>query len=160
MATEIERKFLVRNTAVLTGLTGQRLSQGYLSHSAEATVRVRVAGDQGFLTIKGRTLGVSRSEFEYPVPLQDAEAMLNLCSGGRIDKIRYRLRHHDHLWEIDVFLGDNEGLVVAEIELASESEPFALPDWLGREVSHDRRYFNSQLSHHPFCRWSDGEKLS
>ena len=153
MATEIERKFLLRDTDFLKGLSGERICQGYLSDAVDATVRVRLIGNQGFLTIKGRSQGISRSEFEYPVPGADARQLLALCSAGRIDKIRYRVTHGNHLWEVDVFSGANQGLVIAEIELACEEEPFARPDWLGEEVSHDPRYFNSQLSRHPFSAW-------
>ena len=156
MATEIERKFLLRDTAFLDSLSGQRICQGYLSHSPEATVRVRIAGLQGFLTIKGSNTGISRAEFEYPIPLADAEALLNLCQSGRIEKTRYCLPYGNHIWEIDVFGAANQGLIVAEIELSSEQEDFERPDWLGEEVSHDPRYFNSQLSRLPFTSWPPG----
>ena len=157
MATEIERKFLLCDTAFLQSLSGQRICQGYLSHSPEATVRVRISGEQGFLTIKGDSTGISRVEFEYPIPLADAEALLALCRNGRIEKIRYRLPIGNHTWEIDVFGADNQGLIVAEIELSSEQEDFERPDWLGEEVSHDPRYFNSQLSRYPFSSWPSPE---
>ena len=153
MATEIERKFLLRDTGFLQGLPGERICQGYLSDAVDATVRVRLVGNQGFLTIKGRSHGISRSEFEYPIPATDAEQLLAMCGASRIDKTRYRIPHGGHLWEVDVFSGANEGLVVAEIELASEAGVFARPDWLGEEVSHDSRYFNSQLSRQPFSGW-------
>ncbi|MEE4250618.1 MAG: CYTH domain-containing protein [Alcanivoracaceae bacterium] len=153
MATEIERKFLLRETAFLENLEGQRICQGYLSHSPEATVRIRLVGDQAFLTIKGRSTGIRRAEFEYPIPADDALAMLALCGQGRIDKTRYRIKVGNHIWEVDVFAGDNQGLIVAEIELASERETFVSPDWLGEEVSHDPRYFNSQLSQKPYNSW-------
>ena len=156
MAIEIERKFLLRDTSFLENLPGERICQGYLSDTAGATVRVRLIGEQGFLTVKGRSQGISRSEFEYPIPATDAEQLLAMCSAGRIDKIRYRVPHGGHLWEVDVFSGANQGLVVAEIELASEDQPFSRPDWLGREVSHDPRYFNSQLSREPFSSWPSG----
>ena len=157
MATEIERKFLLRDTGFLQSLSGERICQGYLSDAVDATVRVRLVGDQGFLTIKGRSQGISRSEFEYPIPAADAAQLLAMCSAGRIDKTRYRVPHGDHLWEVDVFAGANQGLVIAEVELASEDEPFSRPDWLGKEVSDDPRYFNSQLSRHPFCDWPADE---
>lgn len=153
MATEIERKFLLRDTAFLNSLSGQRICQGYLSHSPDASVRVRIAGKQGFLTIKGRSTGISRAEFEYSVPLADAEALLALCKHGKIEKTRYRLPIDNHVWEIDVFEGDNQGLVVAEIELTSERDQFERPAWLGEEVSDDPRYFNSQLSIRPVSMW-------
>ena len=154
MATEIERKFLLRDTGFLQSLSGERICQGYLSDAVDATVRVRLIGEQGFLTIKGRSQGISRSEFEYPIPAADAEQLLAMCNTGRIEKIRYRISHAGNLWEVDVFSGANQGLVVAEIELASEEEQFSRPDWLGEEVSHDPRYFNSQLSRQPFSSWS------
>ena len=154
MATEIERKFLLRDSGFLHKLSGERICQGYLSDAVDATVRVRLIGNQGFLTIKGRNQGISRSEFEYPIPAADAEQLLAMCSAGRIDKTRYRVPHAGHLWEVDVFSGANQGLVLAEIELASEHETFARPEWLGEEVSHDPRYFNSQLSRQPFSSWS------
>jgi CYTH domain-containing protein len=157
MATEIERKFLLRDTGFLQSLSGERICQGYLSDAVDATVRVRLVGNQGFLTIKGRNQGISRSEFEYPIPAADAEQLLAMCVAGRIDKIRYRIPHGGHLWEVDVFSGANQGLAVAEIELASEEEQFSRPDWLGEEVSQDPRYFNSQLSRRPFSSWSSGQ---
>ncbi len=153
MGVEIERKFLVTRLDMLNGVSGSALCQGYLNQSPDSTVRVRIADDQGWLTIKGRTVGASRREFEYAIPVQDARQLLDLCSTGRIDKTRYRLPVGEHVWEIDVFHGDNEGLVVAEVELDSEQEIFERPDWLGEEVTQDARYFNSALSSHPFCRW-------
>ena len=153
MAIEIERKFLVTSMEMLTGISGEELSQGYLSHSADSTVRVRVAGEQGWLTIKGRTEGASRAEFEYPVPVEDARDLLGLCQSGRIEKTRYRIPQPPHVWEIDVFHGDNQGLVVAEIELRSEQDRFDQPEWLGEEVTDDPRYFNSALSKHPWSHW-------
>ena len=154
MAVEIERKFLVTSLDMLEGIAGTELSQGYLSHSPDSTVRVRVAGDQGWLTIKGRTQGTRRLEFEYEVPPDDARALLALCQSGRIEKTRYRVPANSHIWEVDVFHGDNDGLVVAEIELADEREDFARPPWLGQEVTDDPRYFNSALSEMPYCQWS------
>ena len=153
MAIEIERKFLVPSMDMLKGLKGDELSQGYLSHSPESTVRVRIAGEQGWLTIKGRTEGASRAEFEYPIPLEDARDLLAMCQSGRIEKTRYRIPQPPHIWEVDVFHGDNEGLVVAEIELASEQDHFQQPSWLGEEVTSDPRYFNSALSKHPWSCW-------
>lgn len=150
MGTEIERKFLVRDPSVVEGLQGTRIAQGYLAHAPEATVRVRIRDDQAFLTVKGLTHGVRRSEFEYPVPVEDAREMLELCPAGRIEKTRYELPIGAHVWEIDVFHGDNDGLVLAEVELQDESEKPELPPWLGREVSGDARYFNSNLSQTPW----------
>ena len=152
MPTEIERKFRVTGTAWRTA-SGQRICQGYLNRDQHRTVRVRVAGAQAFLTIKGVTTGATRAEFEYAIPLADAEALLALCDGPLIDKVRHRVEHGGLLWEIDEFLGDNAGLVVAEVELASEDQPVALPPWVTEEVTTDSRYFNSSLATHPFNRW-------
>lgn len=154
MGIEIERKFLVQHTDFLQGLKGTAIAQGYLSTSPEAVVRVRVKGEYGFLTVKGKTTGASRAEFEYQVPLADAQAMLALCQNGRISKTRYRIPAGIHVWEVDVFHDDNTGLVVAEIELNDEQETFEKPHWLGQEVTDDIRYFNSQLSDNPYSRWS------
>ena len=154
MATEIERKFLVVGNAWHT-TSGTRICQGYLNRDKDRTVRVRIAGAQAYLTIKGATTGNTRAEFEYEIPLQDAEQLLSLCDGPTVEKIRHHINHGDHLWEVDEFLGQNAGLVVAEIELTSEGEAFANPPWLGREVSDDRRYFNSQLAVNPFCNWRE-----
>lgn len=153
MATEIERKFLVRHTDMLADADGEYLSQGYLSHTPEAVVRVRIRGDQGFLTVKGITTGASRLEFEYPVPREDASQMLELCPEGRIEKTRYEIPLGKHVWEVDQFHGDNDGLIVAEIELAAEDEAFDKPDWLGEEVTGDARYYNSSLSQKPYKEW-------
>lgn len=154
MALEIERKFLVRDIGITDTLPGERLTQGYLSHDKNATVRVRIAGGSAWLTIKGKTEGATRSEFEYPIPLDDAQAMLaELCGQGVIDKTRYRLPQGELCWEIDVFHGDNDGLVVAEIELPSEDTPFDKPDWVGVEVTGEVRYYNSALSSTPYKLW-------
>lgn len=154
MALEIERKFLVRNTGIIDTLAGERLTQGYLSHDKNATVRVRIAGDSAWLTIKGKTEGATRSEFEYAIPVDDARTMLDtLCGQGVIDKTRYRLPQGELCWEIDVFHGDNDGLVVAEIELPSEDTVFEHPVWLGEEVTGQVRYYNSALSAQPFKDW-------
>ena len=155
MAVEIERKFLVRNTDFLEGLTGTEFKQGYLNREG-ATVRVRIAGEQAFLTIKGKTEGISRMEFEYSIPKDEAETMLaTLCALPAIEKTRYLINHANKCWEVDVFHGANQGLIVAEIELNSENENVPLPNWIGAEVSHEARYFNSQLASHPFCQWND-----
>jgi adenylate cyclase len=150
---EIERKFLVLGTGWRTR-DPQRISQGYLSRDAERTVRVRIADPKAYLTVKGRTTGASRAEFEYEIPLADAEALLALCDGPRVEKLRHRVRHGAMTWEVDEFLGENRGLVVAEIELESEAQAFARPVWLGTEVTQDPRYFNSNLAAHPFTRWA------
>lgn len=152
MATEIERKFLVVGGAWRSA-NGTRICQGYLNRDKSRTVRVRIAGEQAYLTVKGATQGNTRAEFEYEIPLADAEQLLALCDGPTIQKVRHNVMHQCHLWEVDVFEGENAGLVVAEIELASEDEVFARPPWLGQEVSDDSRYFNSQLASHPYCNW-------
>ena len=154
MATEIERKFLV-NGAPWRNVTGVRFSQGYLNRDKERTVRVRIAGDKAFLTIKGVPQGATRVEFEYPIPPSDAEQLLKLSDGPLIQKNRYILTHDGHAWEVDEFLGDNAGLVVAEIELTSENQPFSRPPWLGPEVTQDLRYYNSSLASHPYLQWPD-----
>jgi adenylate cyclase len=154
MAQEIERRFLVKGNAWKEGVQGIRYRQGYLSSQAERTVRVREAGDKAYLTIKGLSAGASRSEYEYSIPLQDAREMLDtLCEQPLIDKVRYKIPHKGHIWEVDVFAAENSGLVVAEIELQSENETFELPDWVSDEVTYDARYFNSSLSKYPFRNW-------
>lgn len=152
MTVEIERKFRVVGDAWRTG-HGTRYRQGYLCRDPERTVRVRIADDQAFLAIKGRTVGASRPEFEYPIPLADAEQLLGLCDGPLIEKTRHRIRHHDMIWEVDEFTGDNAGLAIAEIELPSEGQAFASPPWLGQEVTHDPRYYNANVSVNPYRNW-------
>jgi adenylate cyclase len=152
VAIEIERKFLVLDMRWQTE-PGVPYRQGYLNRDKARTVRVRIAGEGAFLTIKGVSVGATRTEFEYPIPAADAQALLALCEGPLIEKTRYRVLHEGTLWEVDVFAGDNAGLVVAEVELTSEDQPFARPAWLGVEVTHDARYFNSNLASHPFAMW-------
>ena len=154
MATEIERKFLVVGDAWRTA-DGTRIWQGYLNRDKDRTVRVRVAGEHAFLTVKGATKGATRAEFEYEIALADAEQMMSLCDGPVIQKVRHRVAHAGFTWEIDEFLGDNAGLVVAEIELPSEEQPFAKPTWVGREVTDDARYYNSNLAAQPYAAWRD-----
>lgn len=150
---EIERKFLVRGTSWRQGASGRRLRQGYLTLDKERTVRVRVSGEQAWLTIKGVTRGISRVEFEYRIPAADARVLLEtLCLQPLIDKTRYVVPCGSHRWEIDVFHGANTGLVVAEVELVSEAEHFDRPPWLGDEVSGDPRYTNSSLVRDPWNR--------
>lgn len=153
MALEIERKFLVNSDSWRPLATPEEFVQGYLSSSPERTVRVRIRGDAAFLTIKGKTIGLTRSEFEYPIPLADARQMLTLCESPLIEKTRHRLTHAGRLWEIDEFKGENAGLIVAEVELESEHAHVQLPPWIGREVSGDPRYFNSNLIKRPFRTW-------
>ena len=152
MATEIERKFLVTGEGWRRS-DAQRLVQGYLNRDKARTVRVRIAGEAAFLTIKGLTRSATRAEFEYPVPLADAQAMLALCDGPLIDKWRHRVVFGGLTWEVDEFAGENAGLVVAELELQSEDQSFERPPWVGEEVTHDSRYFNACLASHPFARW-------
>ena len=152
MGIEIERKFLGTGQDWRSA-SGVRYTQGYLNRDKLRTVRVRVAGDQGWLTIKGISTGATRVEFEYPIPLAEAQALLPLCDGPLIDKTRHTLTHAGQVWEVDEFHGDNDGLVVAEIELTSEDQPFERPAWLGSEVTHDARYFNSALIAHPYRSW-------
>ncbi|MDB2627022.1 CYTH domain-containing protein [Schleiferiaceae bacterium] len=155
MAKEIERKFLVAHQAWRESVnTIHVYRQGYLSYDSERTVRVRATEVTGYLTIKGITEGLTRDEFEYEIPLADALALLQLCERPAIEKKRYIVPNGAHVWEVDVFEGVNEGLVVAEIELGSEDEAFEKPSWLGNEVSGDRKYSNSALSLHPFKDWS------
>ncbi|MBK1734487.1 adenylate cyclase [Halorhodospira abdelmalekii] len=155
MAQEIERKFLITSEAWQAHAdAGQRMRQGYLVGAERASIRVRTAADQAWLNIKSATLGVERQEYEYAIPLTDAEEILaTLCTPPLIEKTRYAVRWGAHTWEIDVFEGDNAGLVVAEIELASADEPFERPPWVGREVSDDPKYYNVCLVHHPYSQW-------
>ena len=152
MATEIERKFLVQGTQWRNG-TGTKIKQGYLNRDKARTVRVRVRADHAFLTVKGLTQGASRAEFEYEVPLADAEELLKLSDGPIIEKTRYVVVHEGSKWEVDEFEGDNSGLVVAEIELQSQDEQFSRPQWVGREVTDDNRYYNSSLASRPYRDW-------
>ena len=165
MAIEIERKFLIKPGAWTPRDAGTHIQQGYLSSQNGPSVRVRVfypeagssdpAGPSATLTVIGPTKGLSRSEFEYPLPLDDAHQMLDqLCQSSVIDKHRYRERHGRHTWEIDVFHGDNDGLTVAEVELESEDDVVELPEWVAEEVSSDARYYNSNLLRNPFKNWS------
>lgn len=154
MATEIERKFLVTGSA-WRQQNPPRLSQGYLNRDPDRTVRVRVAAKKAFLTIKGRTTGIARAEFEYAIPLADAQQLLTLCEGPIIEKARHVLVEQGTRWEIDEFFGDNAGLIVAEVELDDERQSFERPSWLGQEVTHDPRYFNSNLAAHPYRAWRD-----
>lgn len=155
MATEIERKFLVTGDFSDRELSPERILQGYICSEPGRTVRVRLYGDKGFLTIKGPSLdnGLSRYEFEQAIARADAEALFRLCEPGTIDKVRHRVQVGAHVWEVDVFHGDNEGLVLAEIELQQPDEPFERPPWVGREVTGDRRYYNSMLAKCPYGRW-------
>lgn len=152
MAIEIERKFLVTDDDWRDS-PAVYYSQGYLSRAKERTVRVRIAGDQAFLTVKGVSTGASRVEFEYAIPLEDGREMLALCEQPLIEKYRRKLPYAGYVWEVDEFLGDNLGLVIAEIELPSENAQFEKPSWIGEEVTSDPRYFNSALISHPWQKW-------
>jgi len=154
MGKEIERKFLVKGDSWRALAHGKRYRQGYLSTVKERTVRVRTAGDQGYFTVKGITEGASRAEYEYEIPLADANQMLdNLCLRPIIEKTRYRIPQADLAWEVDEFEGDNKGLIVAEIELKDEHQAFTMPDWISQEVTDDPRYFNANLVSKPFTTW-------
>ena len=154
MGIEIERKFLVEGDA-WKAVAGEGLAcrQGYLDSGKGTTVRVRIIGERAYLTIKGATSGITRSEFEYEIPVPDAESLLALCDGQEVEKTRHFVEYGGMTWELDVFSGRNEGLVMAEIELEAEGQSFELPPWVGVEVSADPRYRNGHLARHPF---SDG----
>ncbi|MDQ3368997.1 MAG: CYTH domain-containing protein [Myxococcota bacterium] len=157
MAQEIERKFVVDMAQWQADGEGERYEQGYLSSHAERVVRVRIEGPRAKLTIKGATRGVTRAEFEYDIPIDDAQTMLRtLCEQPVIEKHRHRVPYEGKTWEVDVFGGENVGLVIAELELAAEDEPFAVPPWAVREVSDDPRYYNSNLVKAPYRTWRDG----
>jgi CYTH domain-containing protein len=154
MGKEIERKFLVRGDVWRSLAKGTAYRQGYLNSAKERTVRIRTIGDSAFLTIKGLTVGATRSEYEYEIPLADCNAMLDaLAEKPIIDKKRYKVPLEGLTWEIDEFFGDNTGLIVAEVELESEGQTFRKPDWVGEEVTADPRYFNSNLIKHPYSKW-------
>ena len=154
MGIEIERKFLVDKSSWQPSTEGMDIRQGYIVSNPSQTVRVRTKGKKGFLTIKGATNGIERLEMEYEIPLSDANTLLDsLCQKPLIEKKRYVEPHCGHIWEIDVFYGDNEGLVVAEVELAIADEEVKLPIWIDREVSDDRRYYNACLIKHPYKEW-------
>jgi CYTH domain-containing protein len=152
MATEIEKKFLVKN-GIWRNEKGTKYRQGYLNSAKERIVRVRTLGDKGYLTVKGLTVGASRLEFEYEIPRRDADAMLELCEKPLIEKTRYKVTAEGFVWEIDEFYGENQGLIVAEVELESEDQAFTKPEWVGEEVTGDPRYFNSNLIRNPYTKW-------
>lgn len=162
MGIEIERKFLVTGDGWRVAAHAVvPMAQGYINDAAaldsgaqKASVRVRIQGDAAYLNLKSREPGHTRQEFDYPIPMDDARALLALCVGGLVDKRRHLVRHGNHLWEVDEFLGENAGLVVAEIELDHAEEAFERPEWLGEEVTDDVRYYNLALAAHPYGRWS------
>jgi CYTH domain-containing protein len=153
---EIERKFLVESTDFIKeSVTHNRIVQGYLNSNPERTIRIRIKGSKGYLTIKGKgnESGTTRFEWEKEITLSEAEALLQLCESGIIDKTRYEVSFGKHTFEVDVFSGENEGLIVAEVELTSENEVFESPNWLGQEVTGDKKYYNSYLSENPYSTW-------
>lgn len=153
---EIERKFLVLSDGFISAaFSKKRIVQGYLNSNPERTVRVRIKTDKAYLTIKGKgnETGTTRLEWEREIAVSDAEKLLNICESGIIDKIRHEVKVGNHIFEVDVFSGDNEGLIIAEIELQSEEEVFEKPHWLGKEVTNDQRFYNAFLSNFPFKDW-------
>jgi adenylate cyclase len=153
---EIERKFLVSSKAFLNEYKNSyRIVQGYLSSVPERTVRVRIKGDKGYLTIKGKSneSGLSRMEWEKEIDANEAEMLLQICESGVIDKTRYEVEFKNHIFEVDVFKGENNELIIAEIELQTENESFEKPDWLGKEVTGEEKYYNAYLSKNPFVKW-------
>ncbi|MGF1479768.1 MAG: CYTH domain-containing protein [Cyanophyceae cyanobacterium] len=156
MATEIERKFLVKGDGWRSLAVGVPYRQGYLSTHRGKTVRVRVVGDRGILTIKGPTVGSTRSEFEYEIPIADALELLEMCDRPLIEKTRYKIPFGKLIWEIDEFAGENQGLILAEVELTHEEQVIDLPEWIAREVS-DPKYFNANLVKHPYREWGSAE---
>ena len=155
MPQEIERKFLVKGEYKSQAYAHSRIVQGYICSARGRTVRVRIRDGRGYLTIKGASdaAGMSRYEWEKEIPLPEAEELMKLCEPGVIDKTRYLVRSGKHVFEVDEFYGENEGLTMAEVELASEDEPFVKPDFIGQEVTGDVRYYNSQLMRHPYKEW-------
>ena len=150
---EIERKFLVDPKKWNPAFESKKMKQGYLSVDQERTVRIRIVGDEAFLTIKGKSEGIKRIELEYKVPINEAEILMKMCLDFPVEKTRYFERRGDVVWEIDLFEGENKGLIIAEVELKHETQHVKLPDWIEKEVSEDSRYFNSQLSQNPFSKW-------
>ena len=152
MGKEIERKFLVKGSP-WRNARGTRYRQGYLNSAKERNVRVRTVEDKAYLTIKGITVKASRLEFEYEIPFQDANTLLEICEKPLIEKNRYKVEERGFIWEIDEFFGENQGLIVAEVELEGEDQEFPKPDWVGEEVTGDPRYFNSNLIKNPYTKW-------
>jgi CYTH domain-containing protein len=153
---EIERKFLVLSDSFIAeAFTKKRIVQAYISANPDRTVRIRIKGDKGYITIKGKgnNSGTTRLEWEREIGLFDAETLLTICESGSIEKVRHEVKVGQHVFEVDVFLGENEGLIMAEIELQDENEPFEKPYWLGQEVTNDERFYNAYLSKNPFKTW-------
>ncbi len=154
MGKEIERKFLVKDDTFKTLAQGTSYRQGYLNSQKERVVRVRTIADKGFLTVKGITTGATRVEYEYEIPVKDAEAMLDeLCEKPLIEKNRYKIKQGNFIWEVDEFFGENQGLICAEVELESEAQSYDKPEWIGAEVTGDPKYFNSNLIQNPYKNW-------
>ncbi len=154
MGVEIEKKYLLKNSTWKKHVNKQtRIKQGYLNATPESTVRVRIKGDKGFVTIKGKRINLLRKEFEYEIPLQDAEELLLLCQKPIIEKVRYEVDYQGYTWEIDEFENENEGLMLAEVEMQNEDETPETPEWVGEEVTDDFRYYNSNLMKNPFKTW-------
>jgi len=149
---EIERKFLVKPEWKPSG-KGTCLVQGYLSVDPERVVRIRIAGEKAYLTIKGKSVGIVRTELEYEIPVLEAEVLLKMCLFVPVEKTRYKEKNGQLTWEIDIFEGKNKGLIMAEVELSNENQAVELPDWIGEEVSADLRYFNANLTQNPYCNW-------
>lgn len=154
MSIEIERKFTLKEGFIPYGEEQIRIIQGYLSSGANATIRVRLANEKAYLTVKGKTVGIARPEFEYEIPMNDAEQLLKLAEDALVEKIRHIYRYEGKKWEVDVFAGANEGLMLAECELLSADEEIALPHWIATEVSADPRYHNSYLAKNPYNTWT------
>lgn len=154
MPIEIERKFLVANSDWKLKISKEiTIKQGYLSSNPERIVRIRIAGEKGIITIKGKTVNTTRAEYEYEIPFSETLELMDLCEKPLIEKIRYEVLEKGNLWEVDVFEGDNKGLIVAEIELECEDQEVLLPEWVGVEVSHESKYYNASLINNPFKNW-------
>ena len=154
MSIEIERKFLVKDNSWRNFASGNKIIQGYISTNKEHTIRIRITKDKAFLTIKGKSVGPKRLEFEYMIPIEDANEMLNnLCKKPIIDKTRYKIQYKGLDWEVDVFHGNNKGLIIAEVELQNENQEIEKPDWIRREVTDDPKYYNSNLIRNPYSNW-------
>lgn len=155
MGKEIERKFLVKDSNFKKMCTGQLYKQGYLNSDPNRTVRLRLVGNKGYLTIKNKGNGLTREEFEYEIPYSDAQEILQgICERPFIEKTRYIFNYQGHVWEIDEFHGENEGLIIAEIELENENKNFPVPEWIGEEVTYDYKYTNSSLVTNPYKKWN------
>lgn len=153
MNIEIERKFLLLNNLWKSEAIGVHYKQAYLNEKGDNTIRVRIEGNHAKLTIKSKATNISRMEFEYDIPMEDAEKLFLIAKTPAVEKYRYKIEYAGNIWEVDEFLGDNEGLVIAEIELKSENQPFQKPSWIGMEVSGDKRYTNANLARNPYKNW-------